>query len=159
MKNERVQEVSRATANDAVELLMKDHEKVKAAFKQFEALGDKAFISKKKLADEICAELLKHTTIEEEIFYPAVQGVIKEGKDLVEEAIVEHASAKDLIEQIQAMSADEALFDAKVKVLSEQIEHHVKEEEEEMFPRARKTNLDLVGLGKKMEERRNQISL
>ncbi|MES2207584.1 MAG: hemerythrin domain-containing protein [Pseudomonadota bacterium] len=159
MRQEQVQEVSRATANDAVELLIKDHEKVKAAFKEFEALGDKAFVSKKKLADEICADLLKHTVIEEEIFYPAIQGAIREGKDLVEEAIVEHASAKDLIEQIQAMSADEELFDAKVKVLSEQIEHHVKEEEEEMFPQARKTNLDLIDLGKKMQERKNQIAL
>ncbi len=123
---------------DAIALLIDDHKKVKAAFKEFEGLGDHAFVSKKKLADEICLALTKHTQAEEEIFYPAVRKAVKEGGDLVDEAVVEHASAKELIAQIQAMSAEEDLFDAKVKVLSEQIDHHVKEEEEEMFPKAKK---------------------
>ncbi|WP_239798125.1 hemerythrin domain-containing protein [Candidatus Nitrotoga arctica] len=121
-----------------MELLQRDHSQVKAAFKEYEALGNKAYASKKKLADSICSDLVKHTLIEEEIFYPAVQNGAKEAQDMIDEAMVEHASAKELIAQIQAMAPEEELFDAKVKVLSEQIDHHVKEEEEEMFPLAKK---------------------
>jgi hemerythrin superfamily protein len=97
--------------------------------------------------------LTRHASAEEEIFYPAVRKAVKEGGDLVDEATVEHASAKDLIAQIQQMSAEDDLFDAKVKVLSEQIEHHVKEEEEEMFPKARKSSLDLAALGEQIAAR------
>lgn len=142
---------------DAIALLTEDHKEVKAAFKEFEELGERAFASKKKLADKICAALKAHTVIEEEIFYPAVREQVKEGEDLVDEAVVEHQSAKDLIAQIEAMTAEDDLFDAKVKVLSEQIEHHVKEEETEMFPKAKKSGLDLVVLGEKMGERKEAI--
>ena len=144
---------------DAIELLTEDHENVKAMFEQYEGLGERAMASKKKLATQICTELTKHATAEEEIFYPAVRAAGKEQEDLVDEATVEHASAKDLIAQIMAMEASEELFDAKVKVLSEMIEHHVKEEEEEMFPKARKAGLDLAMLGQQIAERKAEITL
>ncbi len=150
-----------AEGMDAIELLKDDHENVKAMFEQYEGLGDRAMASKKKLATQICTELTKHATAEEEIFYPAFRaaGKGKEKEDLVDEAIVEHASAKDLIAQIMEMDASEELFDAKVKVLSELIEHHVKEEEEEMFPKARAAGLDLVMLGQQIAERKAEITM
>ncbi len=144
---------------DAISLLTDDHENVKAMFEQYEGLGDRAMASKKKLATQICTELTKHATAEEEIFYPAVRAAGKDKEDLVDEATVEHASAKDLIAQIMEMEASEELFDAKVKVLSEMIEHHVKEEEEEMFPKARKAGLDLEMLGQQIAERKAEITL
>lgn len=144
---------------DAISLLIADHEKVKTLFEQFEKLGDRAHVSKHKLALQICEELTKHTMIEEEIFYPAVRKAIKD-EDLMDEAVVEHASAKDLIAQIQSMEPTEDLFDAKVKVLSEMIEHHVEEEETEMFPKVRKAKqLDLEQLGADMAARKEQIQL
>lgn len=142
---------------DAIELLKGDHAQVKAAFKEFDTLGSKAYGAKKNLADLICSDLVKHTIIEEEIFYPAVQNGSKEAQDVIDEALVEHASAKELIAQIQAMAPEDDLFDARVKVLSEQIEHHVKEEEEEMFPFAKKLKLNLVDLGEQMAARKTQI--
>ena len=144
---------------DAIALLTDDHENVKAMFEQYEGLGDRAMASKKKLATQICTELTKHATAEEEIFYPAVRAAGKDKEDLVDEATVEHASAKDLIAQIMEMDASEELFDAKVKVLGEMIEHHVKEEEEEMFPKARAAGLDLEMLGQQIAERKAEITL
>ena len=144
---------------DAISLLTDDHENVKAMFEQYEGLGDRAKASKKKLATQICTELTKHATAEEEIFYPAVRAAGKDKEDLIDEATVEHASAKDLIAQIMEMDASEELFDAKVKVLGEMIEHHVKEEEEEMFPKARAAGLDLELLGQKIAQRKAEITL
>jgi hemerythrin superfamily protein len=147
-------------AVDAISLLIEDHEHVKSMFEQYDALGDRAFITKKRLATEICTELTKHATAEEEIFYPAVRAAGgKEQDELVDEAVVEHASAKDLIAQIMDMESTEDLFDAKVKVLSELIEHHVQEEEGEMFPKARKAGLDLDTLGRQIAERKAQITI
>lgn len=147
-----------AGATDAITLLTEDHEKVKEMFEQYEGLGDRAHASKKKLATQICTELTKHATAEEEIFYPAMKAAgSKDDEDLVDEATVEHASAKELIAQIMAMEATEELFDAKVKVLGELIEHHVKEEEDEMFPKARKAGLDLEALGAQIAERKEQV--
>jgi hemerythrin superfamily protein len=143
---------------DAITLLTEDHEHVKALFEQYEALGDRAMVSKQKLALQICEELTKHAVAEEEIFYPAVRAAIKE-EDLVDEAVVEHASAKDLIAQIIAMEASDDLYDAKVKVLSELIDHHVKEEESEMFPKARKAKLDLDELGAAIAARKEEVEL
>ena len=148
-----------AKGSDAISLLTDDHENVKAMFEQYEGLGERAMVSKKKLATQICTELTKHATAEEEIFYPAVRAAGKDKEDLVDEATVEHASAKDLIAQIMEMDSDEDLFDAKVKVLSEMIEHHVKEEEEEMFPKARAAGLDLEALGQRIAERKSEITL
>lgn len=98
-----------------------------------------------------------HTQVEEEIFYPAVRRPIHDG-DLMDEAVVEHASAKELIAQILAMDPSEDLYDAKVTVLSEQIEHHVKEEEGDMFPKVRKTGVDLDALGEEMAARKEQLA-
>ena len=144
---------------DAITLLTEDHENVKSMFEQYEELGDRAHASKKKLATQICTELTKHATAEEEIFYPAVRAAGKEQEELVDEATVEHASAKELIAQIMDMEPTEELYDAKVKVLGELIEHHVKEEEEEMFPKARKAGLDLETLGQQIAERKAEITM
>jgi hemerythrin-like domain-containing protein len=142
---------------DAVALLTNDHKEVKQAFAHFETLGARAYSAKKKLSDAICAALTVHATVEEEIFYPAVRASVPKGDPMIDEATVEHAGAKDLIAQLLSMPADEELFDAKVKVLSEQIEHHVEEEEGEMFVRAKKSRLDLVGLGEQMAARKEEL--
>ncbi|PWF48532.1 hemerythrin domain-containing protein [Massilia glaciei] len=146
----------KTTPNDAIALLIADHKKVKGLFKQYDALSDRSKASKKKLADEICNELTVHTQVEEEIFYPAIRKPIGD-EDLMDEAIVEHAGAKDLIAQIGGMDPGDDLYDAKVKVLAEQIEHHVKEEEDEMFPKVRKSGVDLVALGRRMAARRDEL--
>ncbi|WP_338760615.1 hemerythrin domain-containing protein [Massilia sp. METH4] len=146
-----------AKPRDAVALLKQDHDEVKAMFKQYEELGDRAFTSKQKLAEKICLELTKHAIAEEEIFYPAVRADAEEADDLVDEATVEHASAKDLIAQIHAMDPHDDLYDAKVKVLGEYIDHHVKEEEEEMFPKAKEAGIDLVALGEQIQARKDEI--
>ena len=142
---------------DAVELLERQHREVEAMFERFENMTDRATVSKKKLADEICNALIMHTTIEEEIFYPATREASEETEDMVDEAVVEHASAKDLIAQILEMDPGDDLYDAKVKVLSELVEHHVEEEEEEMFPKARELKLDMVALGEEMQTRQKEI--
>jgi hemerythrin superfamily protein len=141
---------------DAIAMLEADHKKVKALFEQFDALSDRSVANKKKIADQICNELSIHTQLEEDIFYPAVRGPIRDG-DLMDEAIVEHASAKELIAQIRDMDPGDDLYDAKVKVLSEQIDHHVGEEEDEMFPKVRKTNVDLVALGQQMAAEKESL--
>lgn len=142
---------------DATKLLEQDHREVESLFKKYEDLTDRAKVSKKKIADQICNELSVHAQVEEEIFYPAVRKQGKEFEDLLDEATVEHASAKDLIAQIIDMDPDEDLYDAKVKVLQEQIEHHVKEEEGEMFKKVRKTDLDLEALGAQMQARKEEL--
>ena len=144
-------------AQDAIALLTADHREVKDMFEQFEQLGDRAKATKEKLKEKICQALTVHTQIEEEIFYPAVRGAFKDSEDMVDEAVVEHAAAKDLIRQLQEMQPDEDLYDAKVKVLGEEIDHHVEEEEEEMFPKARKSGLDLVALGQEMAMRKQEL--
>ena len=142
--------------NDAIVLLTDDHKKVKDLFEKFEKLSDRSKVNKKKIADQICLELTVHAQVEEEIFYPAVRDPIKDD-DLMDEAVVEHASAKELIAQISEMDPGDDLYDAKVKVLSEQIEHHVEEEEGEMFPKVRKSKVDLVALGEEMAARKEQL--
>lgn len=142
--------------DDAIALLIADHKKVKDLFEQYDALGDRSKANKKKVAAQICLELTIHTHLEEEIFYPAVRGPIAD-EDLMDEALVEHAGAKDLIAQISEMDPGDDLYDAKIKVLSEQIDHHVGEEEDEMFPKVRKTKVDLVALGQRMAERKEEL--
>jgi hemerythrin superfamily protein len=143
---------------DAIELLTADHKSVKAMFQAFEKLKerDDADDEKADLVQRICAELSVHATIEEEIFYPAVREAIDED-DLMDEADVEHASAKDLIAELEVASPGDDHFDAKVTVLGELIEHHVKEEEGEMFPKAKKAiNVDAVGA--ELAERKAELS-
>jgi hemerythrin superfamily protein len=144
-------------APDAITLLESQHREVEAMFKKYEDLTDRAKASKKKIADQVCTALTLHAQIEEEIFYPATREASKETEDMVDEAVVEHASAKDLIAQILDMDPEDDLYDAKVKVLSEQIEHHVEEEEQEMFPKVRELGLDLVALGQEMAMRMDEL--
>ncbi|MBW3511282.1 hemerythrin domain-containing protein [Janthinobacterium sp. NKUCC06_STL] len=144
---------------DAIELLTQDHQTVKELFEQYEALSDRSLVSKRKLALKICEELSKHAMVEEEIFYPAVRDASRSNEDLIDEAVVEHASAKELIAQIVAMAPGEDLYDAKVKVLSEQIDHHVLEEEGEIFPRARDAELDLQAMASQIAARKAEIAL
>ncbi|USX23033.1 hemerythrin domain-containing protein [Oxalobacteraceae bacterium OTU3REALA1] len=144
---------------DAIELLTQDHKNVKELFEKYENLSDRSTASKKKLATQICLELTKHATAEEEIFYTAVREASGDAEDLVDEATVEHASAKDLIAQILEMEPGDDLYDAKVKVLSEYIEHHVEEEEKEMFPKARKAKLDMAALGEAIAARKEEVEL
>jgi hemerythrin superfamily protein len=151
------QSTAMAARQDAIALLTADHREVHEMFEQFEQLGDRARASKEKLKEKICKALVAHTTIEEEIFYPAVREQIEDGEDMVDEATVEHAAAKDLIQQLQEMEPDDELFDAKVKVLGEQIDHHVEEEEKEMFPKVRKSGLDLLALGQEMAMRKQEL--
>lgn len=144
---------------DALALLVADHEKVRSLFKQFEGLTDRAVVTKKKIADQICEELSIHAEMEEAVFYPAVRDLI-EDSDLMDEALVEHEGAKNLIAQIREMQPGDDLYDARVKVLSEQIEHHVKEEEGEMFSKIRKhkKSIDLMALGQEMTVFRAEFS-
>ena len=145
-------------ALDAVQLLTDDHKAVKKLFKAYDELvkNQAEGTEKQSLAQQICAMLKVHTTIEEEIFYPAAREALEE-QDLLDEAAVEHASAKELIAQIEAMSPDEAFYDAKVIVLGEYIDHHVKEEESEMFPKAKQAKMDLAQLGEEMSARKDEL--
>jgi hemerythrin-like domain-containing protein len=154
----RPKSTSRATAPDAIALLKADHAAVSKMFKEYDGLGDKAHAKKLKLARKICTELKIHTQIEEEIFYPPVRAALPKEDDLLDEAQVEHDGAKDLIMQIDAMEPGDDLFDAKVTVLSEYIKHHVKEEHEEMFPKVRKTDLDLKELGMRLAYRKAELA-
>ncbi|MCP3733064.1 hemerythrin domain-containing protein [Sphingomonas sp. MG17] len=143
-------------AKDAIALLKADHRAVEDLFDEFDATSSKA--KQKSLATRICTELIVHTMIEEEIFYPAIKGKIEE--DLLDESYVEHDGAKLLISQIMAGEPGEDFFEAKVTVLSEAIEHHVHEEEmpkEGMFAQARASDVDLVALGETMAARKAEL--
>lgn len=141
---------------DAVALLRADHKNVSALFARFDQMKGNG-PQKKKLVETICKELTIHTTIEEEIFYPAVRAAIKD-QDLLDEAEVEHAGAKELIAQLKQMNPGDDLYDAKVTVLSEYIKHHVKEEQNDMFPKAKKTSLDMKELGARMAARKAELA-
>ncbi|RZI68893.1 MAG: hemerythrin domain-containing protein [Variovorax sp.] len=146
---------------DACSLLDADHRNVKKLFKEFEPLAESkaksAAAKRRKLADQICLELSVHAQIEEEIFYPALREVIKE-EDLLDEAEVEHASAKDLIAQIQEGDETDSKWCAKVIVLGEYIDHHVKEERNEIFVKARAAKkLDLVAMRDSLQARKEEL--
>jgi len=149
---------NRTTGEDAIALLTADHKAVKALFKQFEALSeqDDADEEKAALVARICDEITIHAQVEEEIFYPAVREAIDDD-DLMDEADVEHASAKELIAQLEAANPGDDQYDAKVTVLGEMIDHHVKEEEGEMFPKARKA-VDVEALGAELAARKAELA-
>ncbi len=148
---------AKTQAQDAIAILSADHQKVQALFEQYEALKEDGDSEEKSaLAAQICLELTVHAQAEEEIFYPAVREAI-EDDDLMDEAEVEHASAKDLIAQLSEADPEDDLYDAKVKVLGEYINHHVEEEEGEMFPKARKAKVDLAALGAEIEARKEEL--
>ena len=135
----------------AIDLLEEDHRQVEDLFDEYEKLEDVS--EKEQLALKICMALQVHTRIEEEIFYPAAREAI-EKPELIDEAVVEHASAKQLISEIEDMEPGEELYDAKVKVLQEQVLHHVEEEEGELFPQVEASELNLEAVGKKMAARK-----
>jgi len=140
---------------DAVALLKADHRAVEKLFGQFEKAKDKD--RKKALADRICLELRIHMQIEEEIFYPTSREFLKD-EDIVDEAVVEHAAAKDLMGEIEGMDPTEDLYDAKMTVLQEQIEHHVEEEETEYFPKVKKTDMDIKAVGAQLKARKEELT-
>lgn len=144
---------------EATRLLVNDHKDVKKLFKDYEKLvkAEAGADQKRPVAERICLLLTVHATLEEELFYPAAREALARHEDLLDEAEVEHASAKDLIAQIQGASPGDDMYDARVKVLGEYIDHHVKEEEKEMFPLVRKSALDLQLLGTAMEERKEEL--
>lgn len=150
---------SSRSAPNAINMLTEDHAKVRKMFKQFEKMKDKAEDAEKaELVRQICQELTVHALVEEEIFYPAAREAIDD-QDLLDEAEVEHATAKELIGQLERMQPGDELYDAKVTVLGEYVEHHVKEEEKEMFPKVRKARLDLEHLAEQIAERKQQAML
>jgi hemerythrin superfamily protein len=154
--NQGVSVMAETKSQDAIALLKADHRKVEDLFEQFEkARGDDR---KQKLALEICKELTVHTILEEEIFYPACEGNVED--DLLKESVVEHDAAKVMIAEIEAGEPSEDFYDAKVKVLQEEIEHHVQEEEQRvkgMFAQARDSDMDLDALGEQMAARKEQL--
>ena len=139
---------------DAIALLRADHKEVSDLFADYEKTRSNA--KKKALVAKICSELSVHTQIEEEIFYPAITTALKD-KLLVPEATIEHGGIKDLIAQLEDAEPDGEMYDAKVKVLSEYVEHHVKEEQTGMFQKAKTTSLDLVELGARMAARKADL--
>jgi hypothetical protein len=144
-------------AKDAIALLKKDHRTVEELFEKFEKASGEG--RKQKLAEEICLELSVHAEIEEEIFYPACEGKVDE--DLLKESYVEHDGAKLLIAEIMSGGAGDEFYDAKVKVLQEEIEHHVEEEERRMeglFAQARKAGLDMDLLGQELATRKTELT-
>jgi len=144
-------------SQDAVAMLTEDHKKVKKLFSDFDKLKESGSDEEKSaVVEQICNELTIHAELEEEIFYPAVREAIDE-RDLMDEALVEHAGAKALIAQLEDMDPEDDLYDAKVTVLGEQINHHVVEEEGEMFPKAKKAGVDVAGLGQQMLERKMDL--
>ena len=139
---------------DALALLKADHKEVAGWFEDYGDLTDEA--KKAALVAKISLALNAHTKIEEEIFYPAARKATKDD-DLLDEADVEHACAKDLLAQIDTMRVGDSHFDAKVQVLGEQIKHHATEEEDELFPEARESKMDLVALGARMAARKAEL--
>jgi hemerythrin superfamily protein len=149
--NKERAELTGTDAMSALDLLEEDHTQVEGLFEEFEQLEDSG--EKQELALKICLALRVHAQIEEEIFYPAVRDAI-ENTDRIDEAIVEHAAAKQLIAEIEEMDAGDELYDAKVTVLNEQVLHHIEEEEDELFPEVESSGLDLEALGQRLADRK-----
>lgn len=151
-----------ATKNtqDAISMLTEDHKKVRKLFKEFEKLKENSDSSNKKsdLVKQICDELTIHAQVEEEIFYPAVRDAIDED-DLMDEAEEEHLSAKDLIAQLENMQPGDDHYDAKVTVLGEYVDHHIDEEQEQMFPKVKRAKIDTATLGAQMLQLKNELEI
>src|SRR5512140_2500542 len=141
------------TTNPAFALLKKDHDRVKKLFDRFENAEGRS--AKKKIVDQALAELKVHATIEEEIFYPAVRKPV--GKDTMNEADEEHHVAKILISELEDMDGRETHYDAKFTVLAENVRHHIKEEEKEVFPKAKGANIDFATLAQTMTVRKSTL--
>ena len=142
----------------AIEMLIADHRSVKELFKQYEDEKESDEGIKRAIAEKICGDLTVHARVEEELFYPWLrENLKKDDMEMVEEAEVEHAGAKDLIAQIEDADEVDATYDAKVKVLGEYIDHHVKEEENEIFPKVKSKNEELDALGQEMMARKVEL--
>jgi hemerythrin superfamily protein len=148
-----------AGATDAIEMLIEDHRRVDEMFADYESARDSGGdAEKQQRVEAICNELIIHTSLEEELFYPAAREALgDDGDDMLDEAAVEHASAKELIAQLQDAQPGDELYDAKVKVLGEYIRHHVQEEEGEIFPKLRDSDFDAESLGEEMSTRNEEI--
>ena len=153
-------EATNSRGTNALELLKHDHDEVDEMFKQFEEIkdnGDDA--EKEQLVAQICDALTIHAQIEETIFYPAARRALQEkGQDLLDEAAVEHQTLKDLIGRLEQAPTDDPLYDAGVKVLSEYVKHHVKEEENEIFPKCKSSQMDLDAIGVQLGERKADLT-
>lgn len=148
---------SRSKSVEALEMLKQDHDKVQKAFKEFEKMDREETEAVRQLAMTVCEDLRIHTALEEEIFYPALRDAIDD-EDLLNEAAVEHETAKMLIEQLENMQEDDPNFHATFTVLGEYVRHHIKEEEGEMFPAAKKSDLDFEALAERMRERKQELA-
>ncbi|MGZ8269975.1 MAG: hemerythrin domain-containing protein [Methylophilus sp.] len=152
--NKATKSTTSPKAQDATALLRADHKLVSGLFEEYEKASTK--VMKKKIVSQICMELSVHAQVEEEIFYPAVKKALKD-HELVPEASVEHATLKSLIAQVEGVEPDGEMFDAKIKVLSEYVQHHVKEEQDEMFPKAKSTQLNMMELGGQITARKQEL--
>lgn len=150
---------SKSSSQDALHLLSEDHKKVIDMFEEFEQMkkeGDTDEEAKQMLVEQACTELTIHAQVEEEIFYPAAREAI-EDMDLLDEAEVEHASTRQLITELAAMQPDDDLYDAKFTVLGEYVKHHIQEEEKQLFPKIKKSELDLDELGEEIRQRKLEL--
>ncbi|HEY0846137.1 MAG TPA: hemerythrin domain-containing protein, partial [Noviherbaspirillum sp.] len=149
----------KSSSQDAIHLLMEDHKKVQDMFEEFEQMkeaGDTDDEAKQMLVETACAELTIHAQVEEEVFYPAARDAIDD-MDLLDEAEVEHASARQLITELAAMQPDDDLYDAKFTVLGEYVKHHIREEEKQLFPKIKKAEIDLDELGEEIRQRKVEL--
>jgi hemerythrin-like domain-containing protein len=147
------------SSQDILKMLAEDHKKVKKMFDKFEKMKeeeDQDVEAKEMLVEMCCAELTVHAQLEEELFYPALRDAIDD-MDLIDEAEVEHASAKQLIGELNSMQPDDELYDAKFTVLGEYVKHHIEEEEKEIFPKAKKADLDLEAMAEEARERKQEM--
>ncbi|RJF99103.1 hemerythrin domain-containing protein [Noviherbaspirillum saxi] len=150
---------AKASTNNAIKLLTEDHKKVKELFDEFEKMKSKGYEdndARQLIVETVCTALTIHAQIEEEIFYPAARDAIDD-IDLLDEAEVEHASAKQLISELSAMQPGDELYDAKFTVLGEYVKHHIEEEEKELFPKVKKSGVDLDELGEELQQRKLEL--
>lgn len=141
---------------DAIDLLMQDHREVESLFEKLEATDDKR--EQRRIAHRICAELQVHAQIEEKVLYPEAKAEVDDAADMINEGIVEHEAIKRLVREIPKLSATDEFFEPKLKVLKEFVEHHVKEEETETFPKLREGGLDLLDVGERLAERKRRLA-
>jgi hemerythrin-like domain-containing protein len=147
----------RSKGVEAIEMLQRDHDRVEKAFREFEKMGHQDAAACRRLIESVCDELRRHTVLEEEIFYPALREAIGD-EEVMNEAAVEHETCAMLIEQLENMGDDDPNYHATFKVLGEYVRHHVREEENEMFPAARRAGLEFEALGACMRERRQELA-
>jgi hemerythrin superfamily protein len=160
-KSSRSQSASRnnqrqQAPRNAFDVLEEDHREVEEWFDEYDELKDSDEDRKTELAEKICVALKVHAQIEEEIFYPQAREASQDN-DLIDEAVVEHATVKNLIGEIEGMDVGEELYDAKIRVLGEMVKQHIKEEEEELFPELQSTKMDLDAVGKELAERKQEL--